>query len=136
MKKTIVTLILSLFTITGITSVQAQTMEETIGWIKGEIERFATDSQTIIVTPCLIHISSSDTNVYKEFDPGAAEWEAGDFGIGAKGKKEVIDVNAGGYVRTAWAFSLQHGDSALYKRFAQALNHLATFCKKEKAKTF
>lgn len=141
MKKTILLFAVCLFAFANFQTVQAQTKEETIEWIKEKIELHWSYEgwkiENLIVTPCEISYKRSDPSekgsVSVKFDPSASPWEEEKGWINAKGK--VIEYYYPQIQVTNYYSSIlleEKGVPDITERFAKALNHLATFCEKKK----
>lgn len=143
--KTIITAMLLLFNLTGF----AQTKEETIAWIKENLEKYGGTGGivsysfiNVIVTPCSItFIEKNDDNdkpLYKySFNPSEAKkWtveEEAFVGLYISADKRIIkqtnlldDTNE----KTS-NIPIKGGESGIHKRLIKAIIHLATFCEQK-----
>jgi len=143
--KTIITAMLLLFNLTGF----AQTKEETIAWIKENLEKYGGTGGivsysfiNVIVTPCSITFieknDDNDKSLYKySFNPSEAKkWtveEEAFVGLYISADKRIIkqtnlldDTNE----KTS-NIPIKGGESGIHKRLIKAIIHLATFCEQK-----
>jgi len=143
--KTIITAMLLLFNLTGF----AQTKEETIAWIKENLEKYGGTGGivsysfiNVSVTPCSITFTEknddNDKPLYKySFNPSEAKkWtveEEAFVGLYISADKRIIkqtnlldDTNE----KTS-NIPIKGGESGIHKRLIKAIIHLATFCEQK-----
>ena len=129
---------------------QAQTKEETITWIKENLEKHggidgivSYSFINVSVSPCSISFTEKDDDndkpIYKySFNPSEAKkWTVKEevfVGLYISADKRIIKQNilSDDTNEYTWNISIKEGEPGIHERMIKALTHLATFCEQKK----